>query len=116
MAEESPTIRWHTICLAACWVIFLVGSARVTSAFREMFVEMHAMWRLPALTRVFLAIPAALWIGLGLLVAAGLLVKSRLMSARASRVVDMVSVVVLLAAGAAEVIALFLPLVEGSKY
>ncbi len=109
MAEESPRIRWHTICVAVCWALFCFGSVAVTAGFREIYLEMCIMGGLPYLTKRFMSVPAALWIVMGPFVAAGLIVKSRLMSARASGIVDMISVLALLVAGAVEAIVLYLP-------
>ena len=110
MAEERPKIRWHTICLAACWTVFLVGTAIVTPKFSRMFREIGGGAALPTFTRMFLSIPASLWIVLGFLVGAGVIVKSKLISAITSEVVDMISWFALLAAVMAEVIALYMPL------
>ena len=111
--EEKPTIRWQTYAVAA----FLIGTAWVVPPFRDMFKEMRDFSTgvsvpLSLMTRVVVGVPSAVWVAFGFLVAAGLIWKSKLVSRKASNVVDMTAVVVWFVAGMTVVIALFRPLIR----
>ena len=116
MGKEKPKIRWQTYAVAACWAVFGIVTAWVVPPFREMFDEMWdfstgASVPLPFSARVVVGIPAAGWIALGVLVAAALIWKSKLVSQRTADVIDLVAVVAWFLAGMGVTIALFRPLI-----
>ena len=111
MGEEKPKIRWQTYAVAACWAVFLIAMARVVPPFRALYAEMDRA--LPVETRVVVGMPVVGWIALGVLAAAALVWKSKLVSKRAAELIDLVAVVAWFLAGMGVVIALFLPFVSG---
>jgi hypothetical protein len=115
--REKPKIDWGTYLLAALWAVFGIVTAWVVPPFREMFEEMRdfstgASPPPPFWTRVVVGTPSAVWVGLGFLVAAGLIWKSKLVSRGVADWIDAGTTVAWFLAGMGVVVALFLPLIR----
>ena len=111
MDEEERKIRWWTVALAMFWLVSLTGMVHVTRSFDLLFAEMGTEeLPLPLLTRLVVGIPACLWILLGLLGAAGIVLKSKLVSPKRAGLIDRVALWSLGALIAAIVFALFIPI------
>lgn len=111
MDEEERKIRWWTVALAMFWLVSLTGMVHVTRSFDLLLAEMGTeKLPLPLLTRLVVGIPAFLWILLGLLGAAGIVLKSKLVSPKRAGLIDRVALWSLGALIAAIVFALFMPI------
>jgi len=109
MGADRPKIRWQTYAVAICWAALLVGTGVLLPHFIGLHHEIEM--ELPVTTRFVEAIPPPVWILLGLVVALGIVWKSRLLSRKASDLVDVTAAVAWLLAGMAIVIALFEPFI-----
>jgi hypothetical protein len=112
-AGEAPKIRWQTKLFGVVWAVFFIGMANAASGFGAMFESLLPDTRsLPILTRFVLAVPLALWIVLGLVGGAGVVVKSLFVPPDTSRFVDRIWLLAFLAIGALIVVSLMLPVIR----
>ena len=107
MADDGkPKIRWWTYALAVVWAALLIGIAFVMRPLGTIHNELGA--RPPLTARILVCMPA--WIVSGLLLAAALIWKSKLLSPKTSGAIDTIAAVFGIGlALVIVVIAMFLP-------
>ncbi len=112
--DEDPTpgaiVSTVSIILAVSLLAVTIVMPFVIASFKTMFADMGQP--LPWLTQILLGVPTAVWIAVGALGAAALLVKDRGVPPDAALALNIVALLIGALVVAAVVVGLFLPLVS----